>query len=307
MAGRKQEKGFGISFGLDPANRKKTARSLNPLGILKVFLFVCALAAVLAGFSFLDGYVKKQTIAPAGGRTIEMIGDIPAWVGEEIKNKIYAAATAETNIEGVNDNAAVSVQRSIERLVPWLADVKVQTTHNSVHISGRWRKPIALITTGKNKLFIDADLVVLDFIPVGDLSVVTVDGLEFAKHQPAPGEVWQADDLAAALAVLNRLERMDAAVCPNKPLLREIDRIDVSNFDGRKNKHEPHIVFYTKDNTQIIWGAEIGAWQRHLESPDDDKLAKLYTYYQQYGTLSGVKYINLRDPRQTIYLPVDKY
>ena len=315
MAGRKQEKGFGISFGLDPANRKKTARSLNPLGILKVFLFVCALAAVFAGFTFLDGYVKKQTIAPAGSRTIELIGDIPAWVGEEIKNRIYAAATApqsspqatETNIEGVNDNAAVSVQRSIERLVPWLADVKVQTTHNSVHISGRWRKPIALITTGKNKLFIDADLVVLDFIPVGDLSVVTVDGLEFAKHQPIPGEVWQGDDLAAGLAVLSRLERMDAAVSPNKPLLREIDRIDVSNFDGRKNKHEPHISLYTKDGTQIIWGAELGTWQRHLESPDDDKLAKLYTYYQQYGTLSGVKYINLRDPQQKIYLPVDKY
>ena len=48
-------------------------------------------------------------------------------------------------------------------------------------------------------------------------------------------------------------------------------------------------------------------WQRHLESPDDDKLAKLYTFYQQNQSLSGVKYINLRDPRQTIYLPIDKY
>jgi hypothetical protein len=134
-----------------------------------------------------------------------------------------------------------------------------------------------------------------------------VDGLEFIKQKPVPGQTWQGDDLAAALAVLSRLERMDAAVCPNKPLLREIDRIDVGNFNGRKNKREPHIVLYTKENTQIIWGAEIGAWQRHLESPDDDKLAKLYTYYQQYGTLSGVKYINLRDPQQTIYLPVDKY
>jgi hypothetical protein len=107
--------------------------------------------------------------------------------------------------------------------------------------------------------------------------------------------------------VLSRLEKMDSAVTPNKPLLREIDKIDVGNFDGRKNKHEPHITLFTKEGTEIIWGAEIGAWQRHLESPDDDKLAKLYTYYQQTGTLSGVKYINLRDPRQTIRLPIDKY
>ena len=99
----------------------------------------------------------------------------------------------------------------------------------------------------------------------------------------------------------------DIAVSPDKPLLRQIDRIDVANFEGRKNKREPHISLYTKEGTQVIWGAELGTWQRHLESPDDDKLAKLYTYYQQYGTLSGVKYINLRDHQQKIYLPVDKY
>jgi hypothetical protein len=276
-------------------------------GLLKGLLFVCSLVAVLAGFAFLDRYVKNQTPAPPGSRTIELVGDTPNWVSEEVRNRVYAAASAEANSEGVDENIAASVQRNISQLVPWLTDVRVQTTHNSILITGRWRKPIALVTADKNKFFIDTDLVILDYIPVADLPVVTVDGLEFDKQAPSPGEVRHGDDLAAALAVLSRLERMDAAVCPNKPLLREIDRIDVGNFSGRKNKHEPHIVLYTKGNTQIIWGAEIGAWQRHLESPDDDKLAKLYTYYQQYGTLSGVKYINLRDPRQTIRLPIDKY
>jgi hypothetical protein len=301
VAKRKQD--TGTSFGPGAAK----ALGMNFVGFLKALLFVIALAAVLAGFAFLDRYVKKQTIAPTGTRAIELVGDIPGWVSEEIKNRIFAAATSDANNQGVDENAAASVQRSIERLVPWLADVRVQTTHNNIRIEGRWRKPIALVTAGKDKFFIGSDLVILDYIPVGDLSVVTVDGLEFTKHPPTPGKVWQGDDLAAALAVLSRLERMDAVVSPKKPLLREIDRIDVSNFNGRKNKRDPHIILYTRENTQIIWGAEIGAWQRHLESPDDDKLAKLYTYYQQYGTLSGVKYINLRDPRQTIYLPVDKY
>jgi cell division septal protein FtsQ len=276
-------------------------------GLLKTMLFVCALVAVLAGFAFLDRYVKQQALALPGSRTIELVGDIPAWIGEEIKNKVYAAAAAEAGNEGVDENAAASVQRSIKQQVPWLADVRVQTTHNSIRISGRWRKPIAVVTAEKNKFFIDSDLVVLDYMPIENLSVVTVTGLEFDKRPPIPGEVWRGDDLAAALAVLSRMERMDTAVCPAKPLLREIDRIDIDNFDGRRKKREPHIVLYTKDNIQIIWGAEIGAWQRHLESPDDDKLAKLYTYYQQHGTLSDIKYINLRDPRQTIYLPVDKY
>jgi len=295
------------SFGTSIGRGAKLVGNLHPVSILKVMFFVVALGAVLGGFAFLDKYVKEQQIAAAGKRTIELVGETPAWVTEEIKNRVYAAATADADGVQIDENAASAVQRSIERLVPWLAEVRVQTTHNSIRIAGRWRQPIAMVTADKNKFFLDADLVVLDYIPIGELSIVTVDGLEFRGHKPVPGQVFSGDDLAAALAVLSRLGRMDAAVNLKKPLMKEIASIDVANFDGRKNKREPHIVLYTKDSTQIIWGAEIGEWQQHLESPDDDKLAKLYTYYQQYGTLSGVKYINLRDPRQTIYLPVDKY
>ena len=286
----------------------KLSRKSNVGGFLTALLFVCAFVLVLAGFAFLDGYVKKQTTGSSGNRTIELVGEVPNWVSEEIKNRIYAAATAEANNSSNADEIiAASAQRNIANLVPWLADAKVQTTHKSILITGHWRKPILLVTAEKNKFFIDADLVVLDYSPLGNLPVINITGLELSKIPPKPGHVWQGDDLAAAMAVLNRLSRMDIAVSPDKPLLRQIERIDVANFEGRKNKREPHISLYTKDGTQIIWGAELGTWQRHLESPDDDKLAKLYTYYQQYGTLSGVKYINLRDPQQKIYLPVDKY
>ena len=286
----------------------KLSRKSNVGGFLTALLFVCAFVLVLAGFAFLDGYVKKQTTGSSGNRTIELVGEVPNWVSEEIKNRIYAAATAEANNSANADEIiAASAQRNIANLVPWLADAKVQTTHKNILITGRWRKPILLVTAEKNKFFIDADLVVLDYSPLGNLPVINITGLELSKIPPTLGKVWQGDDLAAGMAVLNRLSRMDIAISPDKPLLRQIERIDVDNFEGRKNKREPHISLYTKDGTQIIWGAELGTWQRHLESPDDDKLAKLYTYYQQYGTLSGVKYINLRDPQQKIYLPVDKY
>jgi hypothetical protein len=298
--------GFNI-FGLGSGGTKITRKS-NVIGYVKALLFVCAFALVLAGFAFLDSYVKTQTTGSSGNRTIELVGDVPNWVSEEIKNRIYAAATAEANNSANDDEKiAASAQRNIAALVPWLADAKVQTTHKSILITGRWRKPLLLVTAEKNKFFIDADLVILDYSPIANLPVINVTGLELSQIPPTPGKVWQGDDLAAAMAVLNRLSRMDIAVSPDKPLLRQIDRIDVANFEGRKNKREPHISLYTKEGTQIIWGAELGTWQRHLESPDDDKLAKLYTYYQQYGTLSGVKYINLRDPQQKIYLPVDKY
>ncbi|MGA2172892.1 MAG: hypothetical protein ABSG82_07780 [Sedimentisphaerales bacterium] len=299
MAGQKQKRAFGTGTG--------KGGKFNVAGLLKTLLCVCVFIAVLAGFALLEGYVKKQAANSQGTRTIEVAVETPGWLNDEIKNRVYAAAAAEVNNGGDDESIAASVQRDIQQTVPWLNDARVQITHNSVRISGQWRKPIALVITDKSKFYLDTDLVVLDYVPLKDLSVVTVSGLEFGKKTPTPGEVWQGEDLAAGLAVLNKIERMDATVCPKKPLLSEVNRVDVGNFDGRRNKKEPHIVLYTKSNTQIIWGAEIGTWQRHLESPDDDKLAKLYTYYQERGTLSGVKYINLRDPRQTIYLPVDKY
>ena len=110
------------------------------------------------------------------------------------------------------------------------------------------------------------------------------------------------------LQILDRLSKMDETLTPDKPLLQEIDRIDVSNYKGRQNDNQAHIILYSKDNTPILWGAEIGTWQRHLESTDEDKLAKLYHYYETYGSLSGrAKIINLYDPRDKVPLPIDRY
>ena len=159
----KQKQGSGSTLGFGGAK----SRAISIFGVLKTFLFVCALGAVLAGFAFLDRYVKTQNTTPSQSRTIELVGEIPPWVSEEIKNRILAAATArqsspqaaDAKAEGFNENTAELIQQNIERLVPWLADVRVQTTHNSIYIAGRWRKPIAMVTAGKDKFFIDTDLV----------------------------------------------------------------------------------------------------------------------------------------------------
>jgi hypothetical protein len=200
------------------------------------------------------------------------------------------------------------VQHNIETLVAWLRQVEVQVTHDTIRISGHWRKPLALIKRGLQSFYVDEELVVMDFVPMPSLPIVMVKGLSIAAKPPLPGDIWQGDDLAATVALLASLQKMDKLISPDKPLLEEIDRIDVSNFNGRQNNRFPHIVLYTKDNTEIIWGAEIGTWQRHLEATDEEKLAKLYAYYKEYGSLSGgVKYINLRDPQDNIPQPVDKY
>jgi hypothetical protein len=307
---RAKQKAKRISFKLSASKRKKQPKRIlwPSLGsILKVIAVVCVLTAVVIGFVLLEKYVKSTAPASQSSATLEL-ADVPGWVNEQLKEKIYAAARANDEVLKLDETTAQSVQQNIANLVAWLDEVKVQTSHDRLLIEAKWRKPLALVQLGRHKFYIDAKLVVLDFVPMSNLPIVMIKGLSTAIKVPPPGEVWQCDDLAAGVTILAKLDQMDKSVTPDKPLLYEIDSIDVRNFNGRKNSRLPHIILYTKDDTKIIWGAEFGTWQKYLEATDEEKLAKLYGYYKEYGSLlNGVKYINLRNPQDKVPQPVDKY
>ena len=308
---RKKSKSKKISFKFSGFTKNKRHRAswFGPslIIILKVFAVACLLSGIVIGLMSLEKYVKKTI--PEKQETGDLVlADVPIWASDQLKEKVRSVAAVTSINPGFDDQAVLSIQRNIEQMVPWLDEVKVQATHNILRIEALWRKPIALIKSGTIKFYVDAEQVVLDYMDMPDLPIVEIKGLPPVTKIPPLGEVWQRNDLAAAVTILNRLNHMDRALTPDKPLLYEINRIDVSNFNGRENSRQPHIILYSKDNTEIIWGAELGKWQRHLESTDEEKLAKLYGYYKDYGTLSGgARYINLRDPRDKIPLPIDRY
>lgn len=299
-------------------SRRKTNYYPGLMRILKVFAVACVSAAMGIGFVFvlwkgfisLDNYVKNNVPVWEEASILKLM-DPPPWVNETLKTKIYDDAAPRGDLIP-NEEAARLVQKNLAQTTAWLDEVTVQSTHDSLQITGRWRRPLALLKSSLNKFYVDSDLVVLDFVPIPNLHVVRVEGLPLIIKTPPPGTVWQHDDLAAAVAILAHLERMDKILTPEKPLLYDIASIDMSNFEGRENSRFPHIVLYTNDNTEIIWGAEVGAWQKYLESTDKQKLGKLYGYYKKHssllGGITGVKYINLCDPQDNIYpLPIDKY
>lgn len=314
---RKKSKTKTILFKSGSSKRKKKRKaSYYPdlTRFIKVIAVACVVAgvgiallyAVGGGFSFLDKYIKNTVPVLERTSTLKLI-DVPEWVNDELEQKIYAAAAPNGDLKP-NEESARIVQNNLARGAAWIDEVRVQTTHDSIQITGQWRRPLALVKIGLSKFYVDTNLIVLDYVPIPTLPIVRVEGLLLTPKIPPPGTVWLRDDLAAAVAILTRLNRMDELVTPDKPLLHEIDTIDVSNFKGRSNTRFPHIVLYAKDNTEIIWGAELDAWKIHLESTDKHKLAKLYDYYKRQGSLlGGVKYINLRDPQDNVPLPIDKF
>lgn len=286
-------------------------------GFLKVLAVIFIIAALGVGLVFLNKYVKKITTARGNTTKVELINP-PAWINQPLIDKITTAAAQQWHGKvprlgsgreaKLEEEIARAIQKNLEQNVAWLQNVKVQTIHDKVLIVADYRKPIASVTLGQMHFYIDAEQVVLDFIPMPNLPIVDMKGLATTTKMPPVGKVWQQEDLAEVVALLTRLERMDKLVTPNKPLLFEIDSIDVSNYKGRKDTKSTHISLYTKNNTEIIWGAEIGEWTQYLEAKDEEKLAKLYNYYKECGSsMGGVKYIDLRNPQSHIPLPVDKY
>jgi len=307
---KKKNKTQKTSFIFDSFKKKKKKKGepTNWMAILRILLIVCVLVGVAYGLIFLDKYVKK--VEPVAERpAILKLTGVPQWVNEGLKDKIYAAASGygHQNLT-LSDDAAMDVQRNIAEHVPWLSGVSVRTTNDRLLIDAQWRKPVALIEEGKDKFFVDENMVMLDYVDVNDLPIVKVTGVNGGEKKPVYGQVLMKEDLQAAIAVLTMLNMMDNRVAQDNPLLFEISRIDVSNFNGRKKRQSAHIVLYASDGTEIIWGAEIGTWQRYMESPDEEKLAKLYGYFKEYGSLlGGVKFINLREPTDKISKPIDKY
>lgn len=301
-----------FSFGF-LKRKKRSARQtswVGPalMGFIKVLAVVCLLGVISVGLLFLEEYVKGTARSSDKKMYLEL-ANVPSWVDSRLQNKVLEVAGGEDGNIRFDEQAAQSVRRNIEQRFAWLDDVKVRAGQDVLRIEGRWRKPVALVRSDVGReYYVDAEQVVLDFVPMPNLPIVEIAGLSMQPEIPPPGQVWRCEDLAAAITILDRMGQMDRSFTPDKPLLFEIGCIDISNFSGRKNGTKPHIVLHTKDNIEITWGAEWGKWQQYLESTDEEKLAKLYGYYKQYGTLSvGVKYINLRDPQDKIPLPIDKY
>jgi hypothetical protein len=278
-------------------------RDWNWVLIVKVAAVIGFLTASGAFLRYAEAYVKTVT-PPLEGEL--RFARPPEWVKYDLKCRV--ADVAGGRRFALTEDTASIVARNLSSMA-WLDNVDVRVTHNSVWVKARWRKPVAVIDIpeDREKIYVDEDLVVLDYLPMPHLPIPEIKGVDL-KRRPSPGQVFDQQDLAAGVALAVLLNRMDAEVMLKNPLLDHIAAIDVRNFKGRKNPREPHIVLRSKDDTQIIWGAELGEWTKYAEATDEQKLAKLYAYYRDYGSLSaGAKYINLRDPQDKIPRPIEKY
>lgn len=303
MARKAQKFSLKERIGSWKSNRRAREKRLAAIrnwpwvAIVKVVAVICFLAGSGAFLRFAEGYVRSAVPTQEGG--LVLVG-VPEWVKWDLQNRV-AEVAGGTRFPLTEETASVLARN----LAPmsWLHDIGVRVTHNSVLVGAKWRKPVVKIEIREtsSNIYIDQDLVVIDYMPMPHLPIVEAKGVSL-NVVPPPGQTFDQGDLQAAVALTLLLNRVDTA------LLEQIASIDVSNYKGRKNAREPHITLRSKDDAQIIYGAEIDEYAKFLEASDQEKIAKLYTYYKEFGSLgAGVKYINLRNPQDKVPQPIDRY
>jgi len=301
----KKTGGFGGFFSKQKKKRQPKARPsfVTGLKVALTILFLTVLAGGGAmGLLYLDRYVKAAAAEEIPEGTV-VFKRPPIWLNQEWKDWIQetlGSATFPLDID--------SAEIIFEKLQPvsWFKDLTVQTEPNGINVYAEYRRPVGLVTSGNKKLYIGDDMAVMNYIPITAIPVIEIKGA--SSKAPVPGQVWLAEDAKAAVELLNLLYRIDQLYqqqteaqknrktpspggrIPQKPLLNEIESIDVSNFAGRKSSSsdKPHLVLNVKDGTKVYWGAAWGQAATAFEADEKTKLDRLYQWFMEHNnTLQG--------------------
>jgi hypothetical protein len=206
----------------------------------------------------------------------------------------------------------------VKRITKVQRNISKDESSQIIEIYAEWRAPYAWVKanggSGDMLYLIDADGTRLpgDY-PVSDrnatkLMVITgVDLTSGGKPMiPAPGERWVAvagdppgDDLLAAMKLVDTLK--------GERFVGQIDAIDMTNFNGRKDARSAWIVmptvWKTADGTQTVvwWGRPVGA-ESFYEVHAPTKINVLNELFLKFNRIdAGCAYIDIRD--ETLRVP----
>ncbi|MCE5185214.1 MAG: hypothetical protein LLF76_03715 [Planctomycetaceae bacterium] len=287
------------------AKKKKPRKSrvksswMTALKVVLVIAFLtCLVAAGAVGMIYLDRHTKARAAKERPDGSLKLIAR-PPWLNQELRDAIVKSAGGERF--PLDERSAELVAERLSGF-SWLENVRAQTTPEYLEVKADYRRPVGWVQGKRErKVYLDAKMRVLEYLPLTAIAIPEIKGLASIQI-PEDGLVWNAEDAKAAIELLDLLNKMDLYFLNKekieKPLLSEVESIDVSNFAARKSRSEPAIILNIKDGTMIYWGAAWGQAAVYLEADDKVKLTRLYETFISYDNSlqvqDKVKYIELR-------------
>jgi len=274
----------------DPQQRKVVALWLGK------FLIVIGIIAVAGvGLKYLEGYVKDVNRQRQVQLSVEL-AHTPAWAGPELIEQVCLSTGVKSDDFLLNDDLVKQWAAHLSDN-PWVKEIHhIQKRYDGrIVIDCELRRPIAMVRQHNRNVFVDSQGMVLPEMEVyGHL--VQLQG-ELSRL-PEPGHIVSSKSVKAGLDVLNLIRQVDEQLPGKERLWSQLFVMDVSNYEGRVDKSRPHLRLYTKNQTEIRWGAALGRERPYYEAPPKSKLASLYRAFKQTGSLDHYQYVELRDLRK---------
>jgi hypothetical protein len=258
--------------------------------------------ACATGFNYARQYVEQRAARPTAAPTI-VFTNKPAWMSDRVARQLAASLRPAGATSVFDHDLLVSVSQGL-KANPWIAQLRqVRRVYregpgDTLEVDCAFRAPMALARFEADYWFVDAhgtklperfsgnDLPSIVYGSEGVPNIRVIEGIHHAPPKEA-GQKWLGEDLAAGLELVCRLY--------DEPCAREIVKVDVSNFHGRVDAREAHIVLVTKYNTEVRWGRPWTASDSFIEVAPERKLAQMRRVLGQYGRVdAGRPSIDLR-------------
>ncbi len=262
--------------------KKSEAEPLDLLKILHVFGIVVFLGGTVFGLKYLDThYVREVTEKRDVKLTMELAG-MPEWVSSELIEYICLSSDVSADNQLWEEHLVETWRRNIMQN-PWVKDVyHIRKRYDGrIVIHAEIRKPVASITQGKMRYFLDEEGVILNDQPLRGLHVLGIEGN--VQRFGEPGETVKLDAVKAGLKNIAVIQEIDNKLSRSDRVWDELTSIDVGNYEGRLQHNNPHIILNTRKGVEIYWGAAVGREVPYYEQSAQDKLRTLYSLYQQTG------------------------
>jgi len=257
--------------------------------------WVGTFAVIAYGLHELEPYARRANTADT---VIEWVR-APEWLNDENWQHVLPELEARINLHPDTDPYDDRVCPYVaERLVgsSWIEAVRRVTKQSDgrVKVYADFRKPFAMIEQNGIACLVDREGVRLPqqwaSSGLNRSGWLAIRGV--AVRAPNLGRRWPGDDVAAGLKLARFLYRAEAA--GRTPFRDEIRAIDVSNFDGRRNRRAGRLQLVTiNPQSYIHWGLPPGE-EYDIEIVAEMKLARLCGLHAAAGCLPNKGPIDLR-------------
>ncbi len=272
------------------AKKKKTRRKKNNpswVHALKIVLGVMFVTVLFAGGTigmvYLDRHIKTLAARQNPDGSLKLL-DPPTWLNQDWQDQLVK--TAGGMRFPLNEHSAKMAAERLSRL-SWLDNVRVQVTPDYLLVKADYRRPLAMVRANRGRVvYLDSQMRAIDYLPLSTIPIPEIQGLA-SVQVPEAGLVWKAEDAQAAVELLTLFNKMDLHFLNGKkiekPLVSDLESIDVSNFAARRSRSAPNIVLNIKDGTKVYWGAAWGKAAEFVEADDKVKLTRLYETFVSYN------------------------